>query len=267
MGKARKLSTVRKLLLTVAFVSLACVHVYADDISKTVTLSSAGTLSGQISEDEKSTITKLKISGPINGTDLKLIRGMGKLSVLDMADAKIVAGGDAYNNNGLGTYYTTQNNVLGNSTFKYCSSLTNIILPSTITLMDDYAFSHCDKLKSVTIPSTVTEIANNVFLKCSSLESITIPSSVTRMRTHVFEDCSGLKSVTILSDNLAIEEYTFWKCSSLTDVVVCGKHMPECDTNTFIGCNLSNIKLHCAPALIKQSNGLNIVDGKKIYIR
>ncbi len=252
MGKAEVLSTVRKLLLTVAFVLFACVHVYADDISKTVTLSSAGTLSGQISEDEKSTITKLKISGPINGTDLKLIRGMGKLSVLDMADAKIVAGGDAYNNNGLGTYYTTKNNVLGNSTFKYCSSLTEVILPSTITLMDDYAFSHCYNLKSVTIPSTVTEIANNVFLMCYSLESITIPSSVTRMRTHVFEDCSGLRSVTVLSDNLAIEEYTFWKCSSLTDVVVCGKNMPECDTNTFIGCNLSNIKLHCAPALIKQ---------------
>ena len=67
----------------------------------------------RISSDEKNLITNLKINGEINGTDLRLIREMagrsvkgsdwepdeeteGKLSILDLSDAKIVSGGDPY---------------------------------------------------------------------------------------------------------------------------------------------------------------------------
>ncbi len=227
-----------------------------------VTLTKAGTLSEKIDADQKYTITSLKVSGPINGTDVRYLREMagqdaygysteGKLIVLDMEDAKIVAGGEWYVTDGMGTFYTTSNNVMGNSTFWNCRELTDVILPSTVTLLDDAVFCNCYNLKSVTIPSTVTEIANKVFMNCYTLEKITIPSSVTRMRTYVFNQCYSLKSVTILADNLAMEREIFYG-TTLTELVVRGKNMPQCDTETFWGCNLSNTILRCDPALIKQ---------------
>ena len=73
----------------------------------TLTLNKVGTLPNRIAVSRKNLITNLKIVGKINGTDLKFIREMagrdfnwektdGKLSILDLSEAKIVAGGDAY---------------------------------------------------------------------------------------------------------------------------------------------------------------------------
>ena len=77
----------------------------------TIKLNKAGTLPNMISESQKYLITNLKIVGKMNGTDLKFIREMagrgynydyneettdGKLSILDLYDAKIVEGGAAY---------------------------------------------------------------------------------------------------------------------------------------------------------------------------
>ena len=66
----------------------------------TINLEKAGTLPDKIASSKKYQITNLKIIGEINGTDLRMIRDMagsnstdGKLSVLDLSEAKIVEGG------------------------------------------------------------------------------------------------------------------------------------------------------------------------------
>ena len=104
--------TFKGLLLTAVFMLLGCLSIQAandDLITKQITikLDEAGTLPDKISESQKNLITNLKIVGKINGTDLKFIREMagcdvngketdGKLSVLDLSDAKIVSGGGSY---------------------------------------------------------------------------------------------------------------------------------------------------------------------------
>ena len=104
--------TFKGLLLTAVFMLLGCLSIQAandDLITKQITikLDKAGTLPDKISESQKNLITNLKIVGKINGTDLKFIREMagcdvngketdGKLSILDLSDAKIVEGGSAY---------------------------------------------------------------------------------------------------------------------------------------------------------------------------
>ena len=98
--------------LTLMFMLLGCLSLYAADnnlITKQITiqLEKAGTLPDGIGSSRKYTITNLKIIGEINGTDLKMIREMagsdyrgnstdGKLSVLDLSEAKIVEGGNYY---------------------------------------------------------------------------------------------------------------------------------------------------------------------------
>ena len=45
--------------------------------AKSVTLKEAGTLTNYISDAELNTLTELTVSGPINGSDIKIIRALG----------------------------------------------------------------------------------------------------------------------------------------------------------------------------------------------
>ena len=120
--------TFKSLFLTVLFVLLGSLAIQAADdglITRQITLKldEAGTLPYKISANEKNLITNLKIVGEINGTDLKFIREMagcdfnrkktdGKLSILDLSEAKTVAGGSAYVSNS-DSYWYTSNDKLG----------------------------------------------------------------------------------------------------------------------------------------------------------
>ena len=140
---------------------LGCLSLYAADndlITRqiTITLEKAGTLPDRIASSKKNKITNLKIIGEINGTDLRMIREMagsnsngnstdGKLSVLDLSEAKIVKGGDCYLNNG---YDYTSNDVIGSRAFLGCSGLTSIyVYAEKVPKIDSNAFKGVDAKK------------------------------------------------------------------------------------------------------------------------
>ena len=157
---------------------LGCLSLYAADndlITEQITiqLEKAGTLPARIGSSKRYKITNLKIIGEINGTDLRMIREMagsnsngnstdGKLSVLDLSEAKIVKGGDCYLNNG---YDYTSNDVIGSRAFLNCSGLTSLTLPAGITKIGDSAFYGCSGLTSIYVyAEKVPEIGYNGFL-------------------------------------------------------------------------------------------------------
>ena len=197
---------------------LGCLTIQAadDDLITeqiTIKLYKAGTLPDKINEIKKYLITNLKIVGEVNGTDLDFIREMagrdykgkpteGKLSTLDLSDAKIVAGDDYYYQDGYTRYYTS-NDVIGSYSFKDCSRLTSLTLPAGITSIGISAFSHCSGLTSINIPSSVTEIGSSAFKGCSGLTSLTLPDGITSIGSGAFRGCSGLKEVRFcINDNL-----------------------------------------------------------------
>ncbi len=149
---------------------LCCVVASAQQVEVTLTI--AGTLSEKIATDQKYAITSLKVSGPINGTDVRYLREMagwdykgystsGKLAELDLTDANIVEGGNVYYDGYYGVY-NTKNNVLGDYIFTNCK-LTSIKLPNSVTSIGDYAFSNCSSLYSITVPSSVISIGSSAF--------------------------------------------------------------------------------------------------------
>ena len=210
--------TFKRQLLFVMFMLLGCLSIQAADdglVTKQITikLDKAGTLPDRISESKKNLITNLKIVGEVNGTDWKFIREMagsdlhgdktdGKLSILDLSDAKIVEGGSYYND----YYYCTSNDRLHAYAFYGCRGLTSLAIPSSVTEIGDYAFRDCSGLTSFTIPSSVTEIGWSVFEGCSGLTSLTIPSSVTWIGKSAFSGCSGLTNLYYIIDD-EIETY------------------------------------------------------------
>ena len=84
------------------------------------------------------------------------------------------------------------------------------------TSIKSYAFAWCC-ITSVVIPNSVTTIEDFAFRGCSSLTSVTIPDSVTSIGGMAFGGCTGLTSVTIGNSVTSIESDTFCGCSSLDE--------------------------------------------------
>ena len=222
-----KTMKLKGLFLCLVFLLCNATSHAADDLITrqiTIKLDKAGTLPDKIGSSKKYKITNLKIVGEINGTDWRLIREMagrnyngnrtnGKLSVLDLSEAKIVSGGDSYY-----SYYTHHNDSIGKYAFYNCSGLTSITLPSGVTSIGEYAFYGCSGLTSITFPSSVTSIGISAFEGCSGLTSITFPSSVTLIDIYAFKGCSGLTSITFPSSVTSIGGSAFEGCRGLTSV-------------------------------------------------
>ena len=245
--------TFKGLLLTAVFMLLGCLSIQAandDLITKQITikLNKAGTLPDRIASSKKYKITNLKIVGEVNGTDLKFIREMagcdfngketdGKLSILDLSDAKIVEGGSAYYSDRDDGFICTSNDKLGDYVFNGCSGLTSLTLPSSVTKIGCYALSNCIGLTSLTLPSCVTEIGEHAFLNCRGLTNFTIPSGVTSIGHGAFFCCYGLISLTIPSSVTAIGSRAFNDCSGLTSIYAYMEKLPETGSNLFLGCD------------------------------
>ena len=243
--------TFKSLFLTVLFVLLGSTAILAADDGLftrqiTLKLDEAGTLPDRIGENQKYLITNLKIVGKINGTDLKFIREMagrdfnggktdGKLSILDLSDAKIVEGGSPYTWDKYGDKFTS-NDKLGDGAFSGCSGLTSLTIPSSVTSIGNYAFYGCSGLTSLTIPSGVTSIGEMAFNGCSGLTSLTIPSSVTSIGDWAFKGCSGLTSLTIPSSVTSIGWGAFEGCRGLTSLTI-PSGVTEIGWGAFEGCS------------------------------
>ena len=221
--------------LTLMFMLLGCLSLYAADddlITKQITikLEKAGTLPDRIGSSKKYKITNLKIIGEINSTDLWMIREMagrddrgnstdGKLSVLDLSEAKIVEGGDCYYN--YSNSYYTSNDVIGSYAFYGCSGLTSLTLPAGITSIGDDTFSGCSGLTSLTLPAGITSIGEYAFYGCSGLTSLNLPAGITEIGGYAFQGCSGLTSLNLPAGITKIGEEAFWGCSGLKEVRFC----------------------------------------------
>ena len=130
----------------------------------------------------------------------------------------------------------------------YCSDLTAITIPESVTSIGDYAFANCRSLTSITIPNSVTSIGDYAFSWCSGLTSITIPNSVTSIGDYAFANCRSLTSITIPNSVTNIGDWAFYECDKLTSITI-----PNSVTNigryAFCYCqNLSDIYCSANPS-------------------
>jgi len=103
--------------------------------------------------------------------------------------------------------------------FYYCSSLQNIVLPSTVTALGSSMFNFCSALRYAQIPSTITTIGSGAFQYCLGLQSITIPNGVTSIDTYAFYYCP-IKSIVMPDTVTTLGTYIFGYCSQLKNVVI-----------------------------------------------
>ena len=91
--------------------------------------------------------------------------------------------------------------IIGGHNFGGCS-ITNLIIPDSVTTIYTGAFSGCTSLKQVKIGSSVTEMYDEAFLNCNSLKRVFIPANVTYIgrnsfgRLDTYSSYDSLKNIT-----------------------------------------------------------------------
>ena len=223
--------TFKKSMLSIAL-TLFCTASFAQTM---VTLDNAGDLSKKIKDTEKFTITSLIVSGSINSDDVRFLREMagrdmdgyetdGKLSSLDLSDAKIVMGGGNYYKVKRGLsfkyYNIKENDVVDSHMFYNCRSLTSLKLPKTVKKIEQNAFYNCQSLKECTLPESLSEINDKAFAK-TNLSEVTFPASLTSIKYEAFSECSNLKTLRFTSSSVpTFGQDVFENCSKLKKVYV-----------------------------------------------
>ena len=88
--------------------------------------------------------------------------------------------------------------------FCCCVTLSEIVIPSSVTSIGDWAFSFCRSLSEIVIPSSVTSIGDWAFSSCYSLKCISIPKSVICLNGNPFAKWNG--KLECLSPNFVFED-------------------------------------------------------------
>lgn len=134
---------------------------------------------------------------------------------------------------------------IGGYAFAYNSNIEKIVLPSTVTTLNDRAFRGTSasivvlnegltnisyqafrdalNVKSVVIPSTVTTISKEAFQN-SGITALTIPATVTTVEYGACRDMKMVKTVTF-EGNADIPVYAFRACTNLKTVVLKGNNV------------------------------------------
>ena len=152
-----------------------------------VNVETAGTLSTLLSNPDK----EVKVTGFINGTDIKYLRQLvtaGTVTSLDWSDVRIVSGGEAYYGS-----YTTTDDVIGVEMFYQCSKLQAMVLPTTVTSIKKSAFASTG-LKSIDIPNSVRSVGEDAFAYCGSLATVVIGKKVNQLSKGSFYNSSVTKA-------------------------------------------------------------------------
>jgi hypothetical protein len=108
---------------------------------------------------------------------------------------------------------------IGESAF-YGSFVTSVVIPETVSYIDDYAFCMSEMLSSVVIPNSVKEIGEYAFKDCVSLKSVTIGAGVTNIGAEAFKGCAALEKVTFGKSVATIGDSAFDSCTALKNITL-----------------------------------------------
>ena len=167
-----------------------------------------------------------------------------------------------------GTYSVKESTrIICDSAFSCCYSLSEIVIPSSVTSIGDRAFCGCSSLKYISIPKSVIGLNGNPFaewkgkLECLSpnfvyeddilfnkdksriisfrnqnIKSYVIPSSVTNIGDWAFSGCRSLSEIVIPSSVTNIGYGAFDGCNSLSEIVI-PSSVTSIGHSAFSGCN------------------------------
>lgn len=91
---------------------------------------------------------------------------------------------------------------IGEKAFSGKKHLCRIVLPHTLTVIDDEAFFDCDAMISVNIPESVSQIGSCSFGDCLSLRKVVFDGVPLKMKRSMLAGCEGIREISIPADSI-----------------------------------------------------------------
>ena len=252
-------------------------------VSKTISVTTAGTLTTLLTLNEKTTITNLIVTGNIDARDFKCMRDeLTVLTVLDMNAVTIMAytGSDGTFINETTMY---PENEIPQFSFYYSNPtkapLKSITLPNSLTSIGGNAFTKSFNLTvfitqlnnlnysvldgvlfnkiqttliqypvgkkgAYIIPKTVKSIGSGAFSESQYLSNITIGSEVETIGSYAFFNCNELEYLTFNSVATTIGTSAFCNCGKLSGILSIPNSVTSIGNTAFYKCSgLSGINI------------------------
>ena len=197
-------------------------------------------------------LESIEIGTGLNKIKYNAFTGCEKLSSVYITDL------EAWNNHGQ----------FFDSPFKYGANLylngelvTELIIPNTITTINNKIFENIPSITSVFIPNSVISIGDNAFYGCTNLNSVDISNSVTSIGSGAFSSCKNLVNVKIGSGIKTIGNYAFGNCKSLKTMYCYSEIVPELEADnnfdTFSASPIDQATLYVVDTLIDDYKNAN----------
>ena len=218
-----------------------------DSLKKEVTLNKPGMLSEILTDDEKNSITYLKVTGKLDANDMKLIREMagavdmtsldvkpGRLSHLDLEDATFITDKKTpYMQNDASGYTYTETSYM-----QYGSYGSQFVTGTKSVNMGDISHDEWKKLRrkrvfkgkgyaikenaetKLMIDFTLKKglVTPYLFANCDNLQYILLPDNTKGIEDGAFAYCNSLNYI-VLPDNVqTVSEGGFMLCYNLRNV-------------------------------------------------
>ncbi len=108
---------------------------------------------------------------------------------------------------------------IGDSAFRG-KSISTIILPDSITFIEDKAFYSCTVLTNISFGNSLVSIGTQAFMYCANLDNVVLPDSFKTLGVSAFSLCYDLSNIVIPEGVTTIMQSAFYGCSSLISIAI-----------------------------------------------
>lgn len=131
---------------------------------------------------------------------------------------------------------------IGERAFANCERITEISLPSEISILGPSIFRNCKSLKNFSLGNGPTIIPEYMLAECDSVNSVVLPETITAIEMSAFEGCSQLADFILPTQLEIIGNSAFKNCSSITEIVF-SSNLKSIQDNAFESSGLNTVDL------------------------
>lgn len=158
-----------------------------------------------------------------NLTVAKRVRNIGTGAFSDCAQLKNLVFDKDYSLGG--SVLGNDDLYIGNGAFAGDFGLTNLILPSRLASVGEYAFYNCRNMSNIVFEGSDEKkitVGAYAFAGNHYVYTVTLPSNIESLGAGIFSDCSRLWQVVFPTEieTLDIPDYAFYGCYEFTDLVL-----------------------------------------------
>ena len=109
----------------------------------------------------------------------------------------------------------------------------DLVIPDTITEIQDYAFRGASGIKSITLHDGVTSIGDYAFWNCPDLKSVNIGKSVNYIAENAFKGCDSINNIYYNAEEMLTDHPLFGSVESALLTLTIGEDVRSIPDNAF----------------------------------